>query len=107
VELHAESDEETEVEGMIIDDGPSISRLRPGDRAKRSREEIERNRKARREKFIHRTERLTKQEDNTNFEFVMNPTQSQSVPPELVGKRKGVFFPGDVDTFLIMSSFLQ
>ena len=108
VEVHAESDEETEVEQMIVDVGPSVSRLRTGDRAKRFKEEIERNRKARREKFIRRTERLTRQEGNTNFRSVVDPAPHfQSIPPELAGKRKGVFFPSYMDAFLMTSYWLQ
>jgi len=97
VELHEEeSDEESEVEKMIIDDGPSISRPRSvtcSDRAKKYRDEIERNRKARREKVARRAERLAKQEDDdTRPKLSVNiALHSQSVPPESAGKRKGIF----------------
>ena len=95
-ELRQESDEESEVEKMIIDEGPSISRPRsagPSDRAKKFRDEIERNRKARREKVARRAERLARQEeDQTRIEFSVDTVpHSQNVLPEPVGKRKGMF----------------
>jgi hypothetical protein len=91
-----ESDEESEVEEMIVDDGPPISRSRSagaGGRAKQFRDEIERNRKARREKLARRADRLARQEDDeARFEFSADHApHSQSVPPDPVGKRKGLF----------------
>ena len=95
-----QSDDESEVEAMIIDDWPCTSRPRPaglGDRAKKFRDEMERNRKDRREKAARRAERLAREEeDQTKFElFVDNAPHSQSVPPEPVGKRKGIFYTAD------------
>jgi hypothetical protein len=95
-----ESNEESEVEGMIIDE-PSVSRPRSagsGDRAKKFRDEIERNRKVRREKVARRAERLARQEeDETRFDFSVDPApHSQSVPPEPAGKRKGMFSTADL-----------
>lgn len=85
-----ESDEESEVEQMVIDDGPSGSRPRsagPGNRAKKFKDEIERNRKTRREKAARRAEWLARQEGGLEFS-VDQAFYSQSVPPEQVGKRK-------------------
>lgn len=90
-----DSEEESEVEEMIIDDGPSHSRPRSagsGDRTRRFREEIERNRKNRREKVARRAERLAREEEEEmRFQFSADPpTSAQSGPSDRGGKRKGV-----------------
>jgi hypothetical protein len=87
-----ESDEESEVECMVIDGGP-LSRPRSagsGGRAKVIRDEI---RKARREKLARRAEFLARQDDEARFQFSADHApHSKSVPPEPVGKRKGILF---------------
>lgn len=103
-----ESDEESEVEDMIIDGGPPVSRPRSagsGGRAKVIRDEI---RKSRREKLARRAEWLARQDDEARFKFSADhPTHSKSVPPEPVGKRKGILSTDSLWTIsLTRSHFL-
>ncbi|KAF7361885.1 RING-type domain-containing protein [Mycena venus] len=84
LELDQDS-EEDEVADMIVDDGarPSISRMpsAAGDRAKKFREEIEKNRKERREKAAARSERLATREDPIFFDF----SGHQPIQPQHTG----------------------
>ncbi|KAF9460687.1 hypothetical protein BDZ94DRAFT_1197302 [Collybia nuda] len=84
--------EESEVEEMIIDDEPNNSRPRstgPGDRARRFREEIERNRKDRREKVARRAEKLAREEDEMKIDLSANlPDFPQDDLLGYKGKRK-------------------
>jgi type IV secretory pathway VirB10-like protein len=91
--VEEQSDEESEVEAMIIDDGPCTSRPRPVGLAKIFRNKVERNRKDRREKAARRAGRLAREEEaQTKFElFADTAPHSKGVPPEPVGKRKGLF----------------
>lgn len=93
MQLESSSDdgEESEVEEMIVDDGVKFTRPRstgPRDRARRFKDEIERNRKARREKLTRRAERITEEE---KFRQDRSSDSGPSVPspPESAGKRKG------------------
>ncbi|KAJ6586933.1 hypothetical protein DFH09DRAFT_1141997 [Mycena vulgaris] len=86
-------DEEEEVADMIIDDEDLASTRQsagPGDRAKKFREEVEKNRNQRREKSARRVEKLATRDDIL-FDFSTGDPSSSShadsVPPE-AGKRK-------------------
>lgn len=87
-----------EVEAMIIDDDEMPShRARsagPSERAKKLREEINRNRQERREKLSRRAEKLSRQ-DGVFFDFTQHNStpngQTQPAPPDSAGKRKGVY----------------
>lgn len=92
--VHLEKDE---VADMIVDDGamPSMRRMpsAAGDRAKKFREETEKNRKERREKAAARSERLAFRED-AFFNFAAQPIQPQHTGSPTLDtgpKRKGVF----------------
>ncbi|RDB16791.1 hypothetical protein Hypma_002622 [Hypsizygus marmoreus] len=95
VESSSSEDEESEVEEMVIDDTGRLHRARSlglGDRAKKHREEKERNRRDRREKMARRQEQLgghgTQQ---SYFSFTGDqPNGSGEIPitPESSGKRK-------------------
>lgn len=90
--LDEESSEE-EVADMVVDDGLLRRSSGPSDRAKKFREELEKNRKERREKGARRLEKLATRED-IFFDFTMQeplqpqPTDNQT--PDTAGKRKGV-----------------
>ncbi|KAJ7854047.1 hypothetical protein B0H14DRAFT_3449835 [Mycena olivaceomarginata] len=78
--LDSDDSEEDEVADMVVDDGamPRMRRMpsAAGDRAKKFREETEKNRKERREKVAARSERLAFRED-AFFNFAAQPIQPQ------------------------------
>ncbi|KAJ7096313.1 hypothetical protein C8R44DRAFT_644127 [Mycena epipterygia] len=88
--------EEDEVAEMIVDDDdeglPEIRRSSgPGDRAKKFREEVENNRKERREKGARRVEKLATTEDvffDFSTEDRAHSSQAENLTPDSAGKRK-------------------
>ncbi|KAF7376154.1 RING-type domain-containing protein [Mycena sanguinolenta] len=95
--LDLDSDsEEDEVADMVVDDGarPNARRMpsAPGGRMKNFREEIEKNRKERREKTTARSERLSTREENVFFDFSahqpIQPQRTGSPPRDAGPKRK-------------------
>ncbi|KAF8893331.1 hypothetical protein BD779DRAFT_1467705 [Infundibulicybe gibba] len=83
-----EDDEEGEVEEMIVDgQRPRQRSAGPNGRARKFKEEIERNRKERREKLARRAERLARQED-FDFNSSGDVPPVWSAPQEPPGKRK-------------------
>jgi hypothetical protein len=79
-----------EVEGMVIDDPPPLTRG-PGERSRKMREEIEKSRKSRRAKLA-KLERERGREGMI-YDFPpagpSTPIHPRSVPPESTTKRKG------------------
>lgn len=76
---------------MIIDEGvPRRRSAGPSNRAKKFKEEIQRNRQERRENIARRAERLATQEDEVLFDFTGDVPQPTGSPPQdPAGKRKG------------------
>ncbi|KAJ7703189.1 hypothetical protein B0H17DRAFT_1042133 [Mycena rosella] len=95
-------EEEDEVADMIIDD-QDLPNTRhsagPGDRAKKFREEVEKNRNERREKSARRVEKLGTRDDIV-FDFSTTASSSSSSfaddqTLDSAGKRKGALIPLD------------
>jgi hypothetical protein len=100
----SEEDNEDEVEEMIIDDGigrgrAKLAGLASLERSKRLREEIDKNRRLRREKIAKAAEAKYSQNGTgaNAGENMFNFAQAgDGGSPESSGKRKGVFEPYDV-----------
>jgi hypothetical protein len=98
--LHLDEDA---VADMIVDDEGLPDRWRssgPGDRAKKFREEKEKNRRERREKGARRSEKIATLApgEDVFFDFSTQDTlqshqshHPDNLTPDIVGKRKGVF----------------
>lgn len=98
-----DSEEEYEVEGMVVDD-PPLQRAKSaglGERTKRLRAEIQNNRKMRREKIARTSERIKqKRRDDENMftipedeAFYSSPLRGKTMPPPSTTKRKGTSSP--------------
>ncbi|KAK7472563.1 hypothetical protein VKT23_000678 [Stygiomarasmius scandens] len=87
IDLDDEDEDEDEVEHMVVDDmpPPRAKSVGAGDRARKTREEISRNRKERREKIAKRAGKLNGIDENVFFDFSSadnTPSRAQSVLSE-------------------------
>jgi hypothetical protein len=98
-----DSEEEDEVEGMVVDD-PPLQRAKSaglGERRKRVRAEIQNNRKMRREKIARSTEKIKQKRGDVENMFTIpedetyfaSPSRGKTMPPPSTTKRKGAFSP--------------
>ncbi|KAJ6593910.1 hypothetical protein B0H19DRAFT_977069 [Mycena capillaripes] len=90
--LHLDEDSsEEEVADMVVDDGTLRRSSGPSGRAKKFREEIEKNRKERRERGARRSKKLATREDiffDFSMEDPLQPQPTDNQTPDTAGKRK-------------------